>query len=103
WPRSLEYRDDPSRAYSSIDVVINSSDERSDIGETFVVTWEGSGHIEVGNGADVERDDERRRLTFTLQNDVTVLRFTEIDPEGTGDHLRDVRVFRADFEPLLEA
>jgi hypothetical protein len=101
WPRSLDYRDDSSLAYSSINIVINSSDERADIGETFVVTWEGSGHIEVGNGADVERDDERRRLTFTLQDDVTALRLTEIDPENNGDYLRNIRVFRRDFEPLL--
>lgn len=103
WPRSLAYRDDPSRAYDSIYFVINSSNERPDLGATFVVTWEGDGHLEVGNGADVERDDERRRLTFTLQDDVTVLRFTEIDPEGSGDYLRNVQIFRADLEPLLEA
>jgi hypothetical protein len=103
WPRSLSYRDDPSLEYASIQIVINSSDERSDIGEEFVVTWEGSGDIDIINGGDVERDDEARRLTFTLQYDVTTLRLAEIDPEGTGDHLVNLRVFRKDFEPLLAA
>lgn len=103
WPRSLEYRDDPSRQYSSIQLLINSSNERSDIGAEFVVTWEGKGNIDVINGADVSRDDANQRITFTLQSDVTSLRFTAIDPDGSGDYLRNVRVFRADFEPLVAA
>lgn len=103
WPRSLGYRDDASRAYSSINIVFNSSDERADIGDTFVVTWEGSGRIEVGNGADVVRDEARRRIEFTLQYDVTALRLTAIDPEGKGDYLRNIRVFRRDFEAAIDA
>jgi hypothetical protein len=102
WPRSLTYRDDPSLAYASIQIVISSSDDRSDIGETFVVTWDGTGDIDLINGGDVEHDDAHHRLTFTLQYDVTQLRLSNIDPAGTGDHLRNIRVFRSDFESLLE-
>jgi hypothetical protein len=103
WPRSLTYRDDSSVEYASIQIVITTSDERSDIGDTFVVTWEGKGDVDVNNGADVVRDDAHQRLTFTLQPDVTTLRFSNIDPGGSGDYLRNVRVFRSEFEPLLAA
>jgi hypothetical protein len=103
WPRSLQYRDDPSLEYANIQILINSSNERSDIGEEFVVTWEGTADIDVINGGDVSRDEANHRLTFTLQYDVTMLRFTDIDPSGSGDYLRNVRVFRSDFESLVTA
>jgi hypothetical protein len=100
WPKSLTYRDDPSLAYDSILIVISSSDERSDIGEDFVVTWEGSADIDIINGGDVEHVDDNR-LIFQLQPDVSQLRINEIDLEGTGDYVRNIRVFRREFEPLL--
>ncbi|HWO08303.1 MAG TPA: hypothetical protein VNN80_02455, partial [Polyangiaceae bacterium] len=103
WPETLRYRDDASLEYSSIDLLINSSGERSDIGQRFVATWQGNGRVEIMGGLDVEHDDERRRLTFTLGPSETLVRLAEIDPGGTGDYLRDIRVFRADFEPLLDA
>jgi hypothetical protein len=102
WPRSLRYRDDSSRAYSSIGIVVSSGSHRSDFGERFIVTWEGSGRIEVDNGKEVRSVSGAKRLSFTLQPDATFLRLSEIDPDGRGDYLRNIRVFRADQEPLLE-
>jgi hypothetical protein len=103
WPTTLVYRDDAQLAYESIDILFNTSSERSDIGARFVVTWEGSGRVEVRGAADVERADGERRLSFTLEPEETRLRLVEIDPSQSGDYLRNVRVFRADFEPLLAA
>jgi hypothetical protein len=103
WPKTLRYRDDPSLAYESIDILFNTSDQRSDIGARFVVTWEGSGSVEVRGGGDVERAGSERRLSFTLEPEATRLRLASIDPDGSGDYLRSVRVFRADFEALLAA
>lgn len=103
WPRSLTYRDDPSQAYSSIDFVFNTSDERSDIGSEFVVTWEGDGDVEVLNGGEILRGDASRRLTFTLRTDGNLVRLAEIDADGSGDYVRNVRVFRRDLESLIEA
>lgn len=103
WPRSLTYRDDPSRAYSSIDILFNTSNDRSDIGQEFVVTWQGDARVEVLSGPDIHRDADGRRLTFPLRADGSLVRFVEIDADGSGDPVHDVRVFRRDFEPLLEA
>jgi hypothetical protein len=98
WVRSLQYREDPSMAYARIAIVLNTSDDRHDIGETFVVTWEGRGDIDVYNGADISREPDAQRLTFRLQNDLTMLLLEDIE---AGDHVRNVRVFRADHEELL--
>lgn len=103
WPRSLGYRDDPRLAYESIEFVINSSSDRADIGERFVITWDGAGTIELTNGTDIEVDEPRRRIEFTLEPDATFVRLTETDPDRTGNHLRNIAVFRADLEPLLDA
>ena len=101
WPTTLRYRDDPSQEYSSIDLLVNSSDERADLGQRFVATWEGNGEIDIAGGVDIVHDDEQRRLTFNLGSDVTILRLLDIDSAGSGDPLRNVRVFRADFEDEL--
>jgi hypothetical protein len=103
WPKSLTYRDDPSRAYSSIDFLFNTSNERSDIGAEFVVTWEGDGNVEILNGGEIRRGDASKRLTFTLHADGNLVRLAEIDADGSGDYVRNVRVFRKDFESLIDA
>lgn len=101
WPKSLRYRDDAQRSYRDIQIIINSSNNRPDIGERFVVTWEGSGSLHVGHGADV-KSEGAHRLSFTLRSDVTWLTLDEIDPAGSGDYLRNIRVFRADQERFLD-
>ena len=65
WVKSLRYRDDPARAYENVEVIVNTSLERSDVGEPFVVTWEGEGEIEL-HGVDATTDPTRRRITFLL-------------------------------------
>lgn len=100
WVKSLRYRDDASRSYERVEIIFNSSKERADIGEPFVVTWQGRGEVEVV-GAEDARQLGERRITFTLPSGLSLLRITSIDPEGTGDYLRDIRVFRAAHEPRV--
>ena len=103
WVKSLRYRDDPSRAYERVEVIVNTSKERSDIGEPFAVTWAGQGRIEVFGSENAVRDPARQRIDFTLPRGILVLRLVAIDPERSGDYLRDVRVFRASQEEGLRA
>lgn len=100
WVKSLQYKGDPSRSYVAVSAVLNTSSDRPDIGQTFVVSWQGTGEIAVHNGADVTVDHARKRLTFRLQADNTVLAVRAIDPS---DYPHDIRVFRADYEALLDA
>lgn len=101
WLRTLRYRDNPGLAYANAVVYINTSGDRPDIGHPFVMTWEGTGDIEVVGGGDVNVDDGRRRATFTLLRGNTFLRLRDIDPRGTGDYLRNIRIFRTVHEERL--
>jgi hypothetical protein len=97
WLRSLHYRDDASGAYSAAHILFNSSDQRPDIGDTFVVTWEGNADVDIYNGGNV-RKDGNRRLTFVLQPGNAMLRLRNIDAQN---HTRNIRIFRADDEASL--
>jgi len=108
WVRSLRYRDDPERSYAYIEVIFNTSKQRSDIGQPFVVTWQGQGEVEVYGAPDATRDGQQRRITFHLPADVAILRLRKIDPgraagSQPGDYLRNVQIFRADQEQALAA
>src|SRR5690606_17609127 len=97
WVKSQRYRDDPSRSYAAAHMLFNTSSERPDIGETFVVTWQGNADVQVYGVGAVRREGDRR-LSFELAAGDAMLTLRDIDP---ADHARDVRVFRADHEPAL--
>jgi hypothetical protein len=101
WVKSLRYRDDPARAYERIEVIVSTSKERSDIGKRFAVAWHGKGEIELFGPDDAVRDPARSRIEFTLPAGMLALRLVAIDPDATGDYLRDIRVFRVDQEDAL--
>jgi hypothetical protein len=103
WVKSLRYKDEPSRAYARIEVIVSTSNERSDIGKRFAVKWQGQGEIELFGVVDAARDATRSRIDFTLPAGALALRLVAIDPRGTGDYLRDIQVFRADQEDQLRA
>ena len=101
WVRSLTYRDDPSRAYAYVEVIFNTSKQRTDIGRLFVVTWQGEGEVEVYGCPDAMRDPTRRRIAFHLPSDIALLRLRAIDPKKTGVYLQNIQIFRADQEEAL--
>jgi len=101
WVKSTRYRDDASRSYDRVEVIVSTSKERSDIGKRFAVTWTGQGDIELFGPDDAARVPERRRIEFTLPAGTLALRLVAIDPDSTGDYLRDIRVFRLDQEEAL--
>jgi hypothetical protein len=103
WVRSLRYRDDPERSYAYVEVIFNTSKQRSDIGQPFFVTWQGQGDVEVYGAPDATRDAQKRRISFRLPTDTAILRLRQIDPERHGDYLRNVQIFRADQEEALAA
>jgi hypothetical protein len=100
WVKSLAYKDDAARSYRRVTAVLSTSDERPDLGQTFVVTWQGKGDVSVDGGGDVSKASSGNRVTFRLQPGNTVLTIGAIDPS---DYPRDIRVFRADHEQLLAA
>jgi hypothetical protein len=103
WVKTLRYRDEPSLAYERIEIILNTSQQRSDIGQSFVVTWQGQGTIEVYSSPAAVVEPVRHRITFELPKEIAMLRLTAIDPGNNGDYLRDIRVFRADQEEALRS
>ena len=103
WVKSLRYRDDAAKSYARVEVIVSTSKGRPDIGRPFAVTWAGAGEIEVFGAEDAARDPTRARIEFSLPQGILVLRLTAIDPQQTGDYLRDIRVFRVDQEDALLA
>jgi hypothetical protein len=101
WLKSMRFRDDPTRSYQRVELIFNSSKERHDIGKPFAVTWRGQGELEVRGPNDAQYDAEQRRITFTLPAGLSLLRITANDPARTGEYLRDIRIFRAEYEALL--
>ncbi len=99
WPRSVAFRDDPSRRYDRISKVLIVSDNRSDVGKRFVVTWDGDGELRISE-VDLQGDPSTRRQVFTLPDGTLYLRILETDPQ---DPIRNVRVYREDQEAALRA
>jgi hypothetical protein len=99
WVKSLRYKDDATRAYSGVHAIVSTSNQRPDIGQTFVVTWRGEADVNVYNGGQLERDPNGHRLSFVLQEGNTMLTLRGIEPN---DYARDIRMFRVDYESLLD-
>ncbi len=99
WLRSMKFHDDPSRRYLFVDAIVSTTGVKSDIGKRFLVTWEGEG--EVGLQGVEARVVAPRRLAFVLEGSYVTVRVTESDPAGTGDYVRNIAVFREDFEDEL--
>jgi hypothetical protein len=100
WVASLRYADDPASSYAGVHFIVSTSKNRPDIGQTFVVTWEGNARVQIHGGGSVRSEAGQRRMTFVLRAGDTVLGLRDIDP---ADHARNIRIFRADQEALLDA
>ena len=101
WVKSLVYRDNPALAYTQVIYYINTASTRYDIGQRFAATWEGNGDVEIGNGGSVDTNRTARRITFTLRPGNTFVRLSNIDSAGTGNYVKNVKVFRLDHVGLL--
>lgn len=103
WLKSLTFRDDPTRSYSYVESILNTTAVRSDQGKPFAVTWEGNGKLDVDDAPELSDPKLRSaRLHFVPKGDYSVLRLYSTDPQATGDYVRNIRVFRQDQETLVD-
>jgi hypothetical protein len=103
WVKSLRYKDNPTRAYRQIEILFNTAEDRYDAGQRFFVTWQGQGTVVMSGALDAELVPGQRRIRFSMPNATALLRLTAIDPQRSGDYVRNIRIFRADHEALLDA
>lgn len=104
WLRSLRYKDRPEKSYAYVETVVFTRTGQPGFDGEIWIEYEGTGEIDIFNGAIQSRDPERRRVVFRAGDKGPVfLRITASDPRGTGDYLRNIRVFRADQAELLRS
>lgn len=85
-----------------ITAVVHTGDSPEFVGHTWVLTYDGKGQLDIDGGIEVL---SRRpgRITFRGGEGNVWITIAQTDPEGTGDYIRNVRVFRADREHLVAA
>ncbi len=96
WVKSLRYLDRPDKAYDRVETVVLTNKQQPGFGGDLVLDYEGSGEIDLTNVQIVSRDPKARRLVFRAGEGSVFLRILASDPQGTGDYLRNIRVYRAD-------
>lgn len=96
WVRSLRYRDRPDRAYDRVETVVLTNKHQSGCDGKLVLDYQGTGEVELANADVSEADAKARRIVFVAGEGPVVVRILASDPQGTGDHVRNIRIYRAD-------
>ncbi len=102
WVRTLRYKDQPAKSYERIETVVLTRNGQTGFEGDLVVDYEGEGEIELFNGAVSSRDAKKRRIVFRAGPGSLFLRILASDPRGTGQHLKNIRVYRADQAQALQ-
>ncbi|MEO8178871.1 MAG: hypothetical protein ABI895_08565 [Deltaproteobacteria bacterium] len=102
WVRSLRYKDHPEHAYAYVETVVLTFKGQPGLDGDLWVTYEGQGEIELLGAEVTGRDPAQRRITFRAQPGSVFLRITASDPNGSGNYLKNIRVFRADQADALQ-
>jgi hypothetical protein len=101
WVRSLAYRDQPGKSYDRIETVVFTNKHQSGCDGDLVLDYQGSGEIELVNAEVSESDVGSRRILFRAGAGSVFVRITATDPAGTGDYLRNIRVYRKDHAEAI--
>jgi hypothetical protein len=101
WVRSLRFRDDPTKAYERVETVVLTNKHQTGCDGDFVLDYQGSGEVDLFNASITQRDPKGRRLVFRPNEGAVFLRIRSTDPAGSGDYLRNIRVYRKDHADAL--
>jgi len=101
WVKSLRYRDQPGRAYDRVETVVLTNKHQSGCDGEFVLDYQGTGEVELANARVTREDRGARRILFRPGEGHVYVRVLGSDPQGKGDHVRNIRVYRADQADAL--
>jgi hypothetical protein len=101
WVRSLRFKDHPEKSYAYVETVVLTRKGQPGFAGDLVIDYQGTGQIELQGGQITNNDPIHRRIFFRASPGSVFLRLTASDPHGTGDYLRNIRVYRADQEQAL--
>lgn len=100
WPRRIPRGADLLRA--GFDWSAESGATASRAGR-YVLTYEGTGRIELGGSAEEVESSPGRIVFDNLSGKGFWLEILETDPAGSGDYVRDIRIIREDWLSLYQA
>ncbi|WP_158540118.1 hypothetical protein [Rhodosalinus halophilus] len=100
WPLSL-----PEGATKLESLVLTDQpEEAEELAGRYILRWTGEGHLEVGGRARlVAQRPGEIVFNYTPGPGAVTVEVKSTDPEGTGDHIRDISLVREDHLALHEA
>ena len=98
WPLSIPERVDAIETY----VLTDQPDAATSLIGRYLVTWAGQGELSLGGRARNVRREGAGRLSFDYRPGPGPVSI-RIDAVDAADPIRDIRVFRVDNAPLIEA
>lgn len=101
WVKALRYRDQPGLAYDRVETVVLTNHHQTGWDGEFVLDYQGSGEVELTNVDVVQSDPKSRRIRFRPGEGPVYVRVLSSDPNGTGDYVKNIRVYRADQAEAL--
>ncbi|KAA0920371.1 calcium-binding protein [Aquicoccus porphyridii] len=93
WPRRIPPGVDRIESF----ILTDQPEAASDLAGRYRVRWQGAGRLELGGRARrVEHGQNEAWFLYAPGEGLVSIAITETDPEGTGDHIRDIEVVRED-------
>ncbi|MFU8862308.1 MAG: hypothetical protein ACNA7O_00235 [Rhodobacterales bacterium] len=97
WPRAVPRGVEALEAF----VLTEQPAEGQSVAGRYVLSYEGIGRVQVtGPVSNVRYRDGDIHFTFTPSDGLVGVRVNRIDPAGTGDHVRNIRIVREDHLQL---
>lgn len=97
WPRAVPRGVEALEAF----VLTEQPAEGQSVAGRYVLSYEGIGRVQVtGPVSNVRYRDGDIHFTFTPSDGLVGIRVNRIDPAGTGDHIRNIRIVREDHLQL---
>lgn len=97
WPRALPRGVEALEAF----VLTEQPAEGQSVAGRYVLSYEGTGRVQVtGPVSNLRYKDGNIHFTFTPSDGLVGVRVNRIDPAGTGDHVRNIRIVREEHLQL---
>ncbi|TQF00868.1 MAG: calcium-binding protein [Spiribacter salinus] len=87
-------------------VLTDQPEAATDMASRYRIRWKGTGELSVtgrGQTARMNQGENETWLDYTPGDGLVSISITSTDPEGTGDHIRDIEIVREDHIPFHDA
>lgn len=100
WPKRLP---EGARALEAF-VLTDQPEAATDLAGRYVVRYDGAGTLDIGGRAkNLRRSDGEIRFDYTPGEGLIAISISKTDPDGRGDYIRNIRMFRETDTALIDA